>query len=490
VAAAWPVVAGRARFARAAGGAPLRLVLWPSLNGADPQFFWPNPGNLAAMSAITSPLAPYQRQITFLRGIDIIGSFNHMAVRSMFTGFPVADYGSPDPTVQSLDQVVADHFAATGPTPLRSLHLGAVPADSIELYQLYGRSTFFFSPTPVDYEANPVTAFDRSIKGVAAPAPAPNPGRPPVSPPPAPVGPAPAPVGPSPVPVGPSPAPVGPSPVPVGPSPVPVGPAPVGPVSYDNEVFDLVDAELAELATRVKDAPNELRKVVQHRAASKNARPLVPASPAAAAAPGSGGRTVLLAGACDNGPLASVEKLRPALQGNAAAAYQHQYFSDVFDAQVDIMSRALVCGLTRVATLQAGSADGNVTDPVGPGYPHHMTSHGPQQIFAQCQNWYATKFLRLLQNLDVPDPLDPSGQTVLYNSVVLWMSECLPIDHGSTSVPTFVAGNAGGALRAGGYLELQGATNKALLQTIAQMMGVGASTSGQFGSDTISELRT
>jgi hypothetical protein len=64
----------------------------------------------------------------------------------------------------------------------------------------------------------------------------------------------------------------------------------------------------------------------------------------------------------------------PSLKGNAAAAYQHQYYSDIFDAQIDILSRAVVCGMTRVATLQAGSADGNVTDPVGPGYPHHNTS--------------------------------------------------------------------------------------------------------------------
>jgi hypothetical protein len=397
--------------------------------------------------------------------------------------------------VPSLDQVVAEHFAATGPTPLRSLHLAAVPADSIEFYQLYGRSTFFFSPRPIDYEANPVTAFDRSIKGVAAPAPAPaGPARPPVSPPPPPggtpppVSPPPAPGGTPPAPVGgPSPVPVTPSPTPGSPPPVPGSPRPIGPASYENEVLDLVDAELAELGNRVKDAPSEWAKIDQHRSATRNARPLLLASPAAAAGAGRAGRTVMLAAGCDNGPLASVEKLRPALQGNAAAAYQHQYFSDVFDAQVDIMSRALVCGLTRVATLQAGSADGNVTDPVGPGYPHHMTSHGPQQIFAQCQNWYATKFLRLLQNLDVPDPLDPNGQTVLYNSVVLWMSECLPIDHGSTSVPTFVAGNAGGALRAGGYLDLQGATNTALLQTIAQLMGTSA---GHFGGATIAELRT
>jgi hypothetical protein len=92
---------------------PLRLILWPSLNGAEAQHFWPNPGNLGAMSVVTEPLKQFQQSITFVRGVDITGSFNHMAIRSMFTGFPIADYGSPDPNVQSVDQVVADAIAAT-----------------------------------------------------------------------------------------------------------------------------------------------------------------------------------------------------------------------------------------------------------------------------------------------------------------------------------------------------------------------------------------
>jgi hypothetical protein len=445
-AAAWPLL-GRRR-ASAAGGAPLRLILWPSLNGAEAQYFWPSPGNLGAMSAVTSPLAPYQKQITFVSGVNIEGSFNHMAVRSMFTGFPIADYASPDPTVKSLDQVVADYFAGSGATPMKSLHLGAIPADSLGLYQLYGRSTFFFSPKPVDYEANPVTAFDRIFKGGAAP-PAPNP-------------------------------------TPGSPT------APNGPVSYDNDVLDLVDAELGEMEGRLKDSPGELRKLDQHRAALQGLRPMAPKPtlPGMPAAPvGSMMTASGLPARCDASMLATVEKLRPNLQGKPAAAYQHQYYSDIFDAQIDIISRALTCGLTRVATLQAGSADGNVTDPVGPGYPHHNTSHGNQMIFTQCQNWYATKFLRLLKSLDVPDPLDPSGKTVLYNSAILWMSECLPVGHESNRVPTLIAGNAGGALKAGAYLDLQNVSNKALLQTIVGMMGAGTSMSGHFGGQTISELR-
>src|SRR5688572_32870676 len=66
------------RPARAGGGAaPVRLILWPSLNGADPAYFWPNAGNLSAMSLVTEPLAPFQPQIQFVSGLAIDGSYNH-----------------------------------------------------------------------------------------------------------------------------------------------------------------------------------------------------------------------------------------------------------------------------------------------------------------------------------------------------------------------------------------------------------------------------
>jgi hypothetical protein len=413
---------GRRAFAQA-GGAPLRLVLWPMMNGAESQYFWPNPGNLAAMSTITEPLKNYSRQITFVRGVDIAGSQNHFAVRSMFSGFPVASYDTADPNVKSADQVVADHFAAGAPSMLRSLHLGVIPADSINYYQRYGRSTFFFSPKPVDYEANPVTAFDRLFGGGGA------------------------------------------------------APAPGGTgMDFTTDALDLVEAEIGELSGRLRDSALEVAKLNQHREALRTLRPstMPPiAMPGGPPAPG--------------GMLASVEKLRPALQGNAKDAYKHQLFSDIFDAQVDILARALVSGMTRVATLQAGSADGNAIVPVDRGYPHHNTSHGNQMVFSQCQRWYMTKLERLLAALDVPDPLDPGGKTVLYNSAILVMAECLPVSHGSESVPTFVVGNAGGALRAGTFITKTGISNKTVLATLLQILG--APTAPQFGSTLLAELR-
>ncbi len=410
--------------------APLRLVLWPSMNGCDPAFFWPSPGNHGAMSLVTEPLKAYQRQLTFVSGLDIDGSMNHMAVRSMFTGFPVADYGSPDPTVKSLDQVVRDVIQASAPTQVPSLHLGARPADSYQYYKLFGRSTFFFSPTAVDYEANPVAAFDRTFRGASA-------GTPPPSATPG-----------------------------------------VDQSKLRNAVLALQKQELEGLHAQLNGSPVEQLRLELHSASiQKLVRDAadIPVAPPIAA--------------CDATPLPSVEGLRSELQGNDPAAYQDRLFERVFDAQVDIMARALTCGITRVATLQAGSADGNVIVPIDGGYPHHNTSHGDQQTFARCQQWYATKFLRLLKALDVPDPLDPSGKTVLYNSAIVWLSECLPSSHASADVPCFVAGNAGGRLAAGGYIDAQGATNKHLLKTLALMFGASDGQSAHFGDNLITELR-
>jgi len=407
-----------ARPAEAAGGTPQRLILFPSMNGAAPQQFWPNPGNLAAMSPVLEPLAAFRDQMTFVRGLDIEGSYNHFAVRSMFTGAPINDYLSPDPTVKSVDQVVADHFASTGASALRSLHLGAVPADSIQFYQLYGRSTFFFNPTPVHYEANPVTAFDASFAGLGGGGPAPSPA-----------------------------------------------------ADYKSDVLDITKAELAALESKLPKSPREASRIANHRKVVEKLR--------------AGGAPV--PASCGGATIPSVEALRSRLAGNAAAAYDYSLFGPIMDAQIDILARAVTCGLTRVATLQAGSADGNVIVPVDGGYPHHNSSHGDALTFARVQRWYAGKLARLCAALDVPDPLDTSGKTVLQNSCIVWLSECNP-GHDSTDVPAFFIGGAGGKLRTGHFVDAPNATNKTLLKTICRAMGVADGASGQFGGSVISEV--
>jgi hypothetical protein len=340
--------------------------------------------------------------------------------------------------VKSVDQVVADAFQASRPTTMKSLHLGAIPADSIDFYQLYGRSTFFFAPNPVDYEANPVTAFDRVFggsRGLVGTSLKAAPGR-----------------------------------------------------DYQADVLSITEAEIDDLAKKVAKSPREAQKLADHKKAVQALRPGGGGGDGSGSGSGGDGDGIPPAAGCGTGPIASVEKLRAELAGNARGAYQHRLFNDLMDAQIDVMARALVCGITRVATLQAGSADGNAIVPIDGGYPHHNTSHGDQRTFARCQQWYQTKIARLCQQLDVPDPLDPSGKTVLFNSAIVIMAECLPQGHGSDDVPCMIIGSAGGTLKTGQYADVRGATNKALLKTLSRAMGVSDGATGHFGSTTLSQI--
>jgi hypothetical protein len=411
LAAASPVFLGRGAQAQAAG-LPLRLVCWPLMNGAEAEFFYPNGGDASALSTVTEPLRKYAQLATFVRGLKIDGAENHFAVRATYTGGSVSSYDSPDPTVKSVDQLIADSIAAKAPTPKKSVHLGVIPADSIQYYK-QGRNKFFYSPTPVDYEANPVTAYDRLF----------------------------------------------------GDSTTPV-PKPMG-VDHGLDTLDLVGAELNELSGRVTGVTSEVAKLSQHQEAIQSLRSslMMPMT-----------TTPII-----TGPLASVEKIRPQLEGKTGDAYKYTYFSDMFDAQVDNMARVLISGLSRVVTLQAGSADNDLIVPVGPGYPHHVTSHGDQPTFAKVQNWYFGKMARFLEALDVDDPLAP-GTTVLDNTVIVIIAECLPYTHSSNGVPALLVGKLGGKIQTGGVIDAKGATNKTLMSTVLKAFDVDPA---HFGTNNI-----
>jgi hypothetical protein len=402
-----------ARGARAAGGSPMRLVCWPLMNGALAPAFYPSGDSATALSLITEPLRKYANLVTFIKGVNIDGATNHQGVRSTYSGFPIASFDAPDPTVKSIDQLVADQIDKDAPTAIRSLHLGVIPADSINYYQRVGRSTFFFAPRPVDYEANPVTAFDRVFGGA---------------------------------------------------------PPSNGPSATSNDftvdTMALLEGEMTDLTTAVgMGSPSEVAKLSSHRDSWNELKP-----------------KIMPTMAMMSGTLPSVEKLRPTLLGNPRDAYKSAYYSDMFDAQVDIMAKALVTGMTRVATLQAGSADNNLIDPVDMGYPHHITSHGDQNIFNRCQQWYFTKLARFAAAMDVPDPLDPGGKTVLQNTILVMIAECLPVGHESVGVPALLLGTGAGKFKPG-YVVGNGITNKNIMATVASAFGVAPQ---QFGNTTVS----
>jgi hypothetical protein len=417
--AAGLAAAGTALFGRNATAAsaepPLRLVCWPLMNGAEAKFFYPGGFDATVLSTVTEPLRKYASLVTFIKNINIAGSDNHFATRVTYSGGSVQNYDSPDPNVKSVDQLIGDSIAMSGaPTPLHSLHLGVIPADSINYY-MGSHSKMFYAPKPVDYEANPVTAYDRLLANATTPPPKTG-----------------------------------------------------GDFTADS--LAIVNAEMNELEARMPGAVSEINKVNLHRDALKGLQPTT--------------MPPIMMPPVMTGPLATVEKLRPTLQGKPSDAYKYSLFSDVFDAQIDIMARILVSGITRVATLQAGSADNDLIVPVGRGYPHHVTSHGDQTIFASLQNWYYTKMARLLSALDVPDPLAP-GATVLDNTVIVVIAECLPYTHSSNGVPAMLVGKLAGKIKTGNVHDVGGATNRTLMSTVLKCFGVAPA---HFGTNVISSV--
>jgi len=168
VASAFP----SARAFAQAGKQPLRLICWPLFNGAEGGNFYPGGSDAATMSTITEPIRKWGNLITFIKGVGISGSGNHQAIRSMYTGGNVGSYTSPDPVLPSVDALVANGITKDLPSPVKKVHLGVIPADDLQYYHR-GQSKVFYDPAPVDYEANPVTAFDRLFGGGAGGAPMP-----------------------------------------------------------------------------------------------------------------------------------------------------------------------------------------------------------------------------------------------------------------------------------------------------------------------------
>jgi hypothetical protein len=139
-------------------------------------------------------------------------------------------------------------------------------------------------------------------------------------------------------------------------------------------------------------------------------------------------------------------------------------FSRAVELLVDISVAAMRCDLSRVVTM---SCDMGLTDATGslvnsyhnsgdvPGdwhqFAHSATDAAVnREHLVSLNRWVTTKvFGRFLAQLDVPEA---DGATFLDNSLVLMGGE-LAMDHYTVSMPTLMAGSAGGALTTGYYVD-------------------------------------
>jgi hypothetical protein len=169
-----------------------------------------------------------------------------------------------------------------------------------------------------------------------------------------------------------------------------------------------------------------------------------------------------------------------------------------YRARIDVMVQALACGVTRVAALHDSSYDGPpfacleapidpelaalgaVPLPGGPLSDWHAQVHGdsggppvdnPNLIAGF--TFYAAQFAYLLQRMTEIE--EPDGNTLLDNSVVLWISEFgNGGSHATTSLPVVLAGSAGGRLATGRHLARAGLTTGDLFTSILRLFDVPA----------------
>ncbi len=165
------------------------------------------------------------------------------------------------------------------------------------------------------------------------------------------------------------------------------------------------------------------------------------------------------------------------------AARRNDCTDDVFGAigraQMDVMTTALACDLTRVATLQWSNCGNRVVfSSLGHNKTHHDLEHqADAKILTQINVWYAQQFAYLMTKLASVKELD--GSTLLDNCVVLWCYELSNgAKHGTTQMPYVLAGRAGGRLRSGRFLTFQGRAHNDLLISCMNLMGVEGETFG------------
>ncbi len=160
-------------------------------------------------------------------------------------------------------------------------------------------------------------------------------------------------------------------------------------------------------------------------------------------------------------------------------------FRELGKAQMDMLTLALTCDLSRVVTLQWSTAESTVfhkwLDVAG---EHHLMSHdatGNRNDLIKIQTWYAEQFKYLL---DALKGQEEEGASILDSSVVLWVNELSDGDvHNRRDLGWIIAGKGNGAIVTGRSVKYQNVTTNQLFASLMTMFGAPTKSFGapQFG---------
>jgi hypothetical protein len=250
----------------------------------------------------------------------------------------------------------------------------------------------------------------------------------------------------------------------------------------EQRIYGFVGDDLARLEAQFRDLERE--KITGHREAIARLAPM-----------GMGGGGML--GACTTSG-ADV----PSVGGNVG---DPSGVERVTRAHAQVIAQAFACGRARCATLQVLNDYPNYfTDLPAVQTPGIIARYGSSFRFHEnlvhdywgasgddqrvlregyCAGlrWSTSHFAAVLEELSaITDPMDPSGRTILDNTVVFWHNEFGHDGHDNqhTRHPAIIAGGGGRTLKLGRYLRLREIDSSArvphnrLLVSICHAMGV------------------
>ena len=137
-------------------------------------------------------------------------------------------------------------------------------------------------------------------------------------------------------------------------------------------------------------------------------------------------------------------------------------FGRIATAHTDIISRAFACDVTRVASLQLLFDGGGGIRAKFLGSQWESNIHDGMHMDGSyadgIEGWYIDVLGQLMDRLDVEDPFDPNGNTILHNTTILFTSNLVYPSHNGNSTyrngeqdthdhPLLIAGRGGGYFR-------------------------------------------
>jgi hypothetical protein len=177
----------------------------------------------------------------------------------------------------------------------------------------------------------------------------------------------------------------------------------------------------------------------------------------------------------------------------AAATADQDVHEQVGAAHLAIIRAAFQCDLTRVGLFQWSPGTNHVAfSGLYPGnaglvMQHHPTSHritssaqinvnnADAEFLVAVEIWYNQRLAKFLQTLQVPDINDPSGGTLLDNTIVPYLTEVSETLHGHSPMPLTLFGGRNLGFQGGQYLNFPNRPYNDLWLTIFESFDISVS---------------